>query len=68
MNGLGLCLAVQLSLGFGVASLLWPEKFLPLFDVLLFPWASSYRILRANSIAAILLSVVLFATLVVRVH
>jgi len=64
MNILGLCLLVQLSLAFGVAGLFWPEKLRPVFDVLMFPWAASYRSVRANSIAAIVLSVLLLARLV----
>ena len=64
MDYLGLCLFVQLSLAFGVAGLLWPDKFMSLFDVLMFPWAASYRTVRANSLAAIALSVVLLVKLV----
>lgn len=63
MNYLGLCLLVQLSLAFGVAGLLWPEKFMPLFDILMFPWAASYRAIRANSLGAIGLSLVLLIKL-----
>jgi hypothetical protein len=63
MDHLGLCLLVQLSLAFGVAGLLWPDKFIPLFDVLMFPWAASYRAVRANSLAAIGLSLVLLVKL-----
>jgi len=63
MNILGLCLAVQLCVAFGVAGLFWPEKILPLFDVLMFPWAASYRSVRANSIAALGLSALLLARL-----
>ena len=63
MNILGLCLVVQFCLAFGVAGLFWPEKIRPLFDVLMFPWAASYRALRANSIAAIGLSILLLARL-----
>jgi NADH:ubiquinone oxidoreductase subunit 3 (subunit A) len=37
---------------------------MPLFEVLLFPWAASYRALRANSLAAIGLSLLLMARLV----
>jgi hypothetical protein len=59
---------VQLSLMFGIAGLLWPEKFLPIFEVLMFPWAASYRIVRAHGVAAIALSVVLFAGLVLGVR
>ena len=53
MDILALCLVVQLCLAFGVAGLFWPEKIRPLFDVLMFPWAATYRSVRANSIAAI---------------
>ncbi|MGA8619277.1 MAG: hypothetical protein WB660_12265 [Candidatus Sulfotelmatobacter sp.] len=63
MNILALCLVVQFCLAFGVAGLFWPEKIMPLFDVLMFPWAASYRSVRANSIAAIGLSVLLLARL-----
>ncbi len=63
MNDLGLCLVVQLCLAFGVAGLFWPEKLMPFFAVLMFPWVASYRTIRANSLAAIGLSVLLFARL-----
>jgi hypothetical protein len=63
MNILGLCLVVQLSLAFGVAGLFWPEKIMPFFDVLMFPWAASHRSVRANSIAALGLSALLLARL-----
>lgn len=57
MNSLGVCLLVQMSLAFGVAGLLWPEKLMPVFDVLMFPWAASYRTVRTNSVAAIGISI-----------
>jgi len=63
MNILELCLVVQFCLAFGVAGLFWPERIMPLFDVLMFPWAATYRSVRANSIAAIGLSVLLLARL-----
>jgi hypothetical protein len=47
------------SLIFGLAGLLWPENFLVLFDVLMFPWPASSRVVRVNSIAAILLFLLL---------
>ncbi len=65
INDLGLCLLVQLCLSFGVAGLFWPEKLMPIFELLMFPWSASYRGLRANSIAAIGLSLLLFARLFV---
>lgn len=63
MNYLGLCLLAQMCLAFGVAGLLWPEKFMPIFDVLLFPWAASYRAVRVHSLGAIALSLVLLVKL-----
>jgi hypothetical protein len=68
MNILELCLVIQLFLAFGLAGLFWPEKFRPIFDVLLFPWAASYRAVRANSLAAIALSLLLLARLVMVVR
>jgi hypothetical protein len=63
MNVLESCLVVQLGLAFGLAGLFWPEKFMPLFEVLLFPWAATYRSVRANSLAAVALSLLLLAKL-----
>jgi hypothetical protein len=68
MSVLEMCAAVQFCLAFGVAGLLWPEKLMPVFEVLMFPWAASYRGIRANSIAAIGLSVLLFARLLTGVN
>jgi hypothetical protein len=64
MNVLELCFVIQSCLAFGLAGLMWPEKFRPFFEVLLFPWAASYRAVRVNSIAAIVLSGLLLARLV----
>jgi hypothetical protein len=63
MNILGLCVVLQVCLAFGVAGLFWPEKIMPFFDVLMFPWAASHRSVRANSIAALGLSALLLARL-----
>jgi hypothetical protein len=68
MSDLELCLLVQLCLSWGVAGLFWPEKLMPIFEVLTFPWSASYRGLRANSIAAIGLSVLLFARLLLSIR
>ena len=64
MNYLGECLLAQISLTFGVAGLLWPDKLMPLFGVLMFPWAASYRIIRVHSLAAIGVSLVILVKLV----
>lgn len=44
---------VQLNLIFGVAGLVWPEKFLPLYGVLMFPWPASQRAIRMHGLIAI---------------
>ena len=63
MNGTSVSLAVQLFLMAGIAGLLWPEKFMPAFEVLMFPWAASHKAVRLNSLAAIALSGLLFFNL-----
>ena len=64
MNHLLLSLIVQFSLAFGVAGLLWPERLVSFFDVLMFPWPATYKLVRANAWAAITLSLLLFVALV----
>ena len=66
MNHLVLSLAVQLSLAFGVAGLLWPEKLIAVFDVLMFPWPATHRMVRVNAWGALVLSVLLFLSIVAR--
>lgn len=63
MNHLLLSLVVQFALAFGTAGLLWPERLVPVFDVLMFPWPATYKLVRANAWAAILLSLLLFFAL-----
>jgi hypothetical protein len=55
----GLALIVQLSLGFGMAGLLWPEKVKDC-TILWYPWIPSYRAVRTSSIAAIAFSMLVF--------
>ncbi|HTM35646.1 MAG TPA: hypothetical protein VL156_02760 [Terriglobales bacterium] len=66
MNHLVLSLFVQLSLAFGVAGLLWPEKLVAVFDVLMFPWPATHKLVRANAWGAVVLSLLLFLTLISR--
>ena len=66
MKNLDIILFVQSALAFGVAGLLWPEKFMALFDVLMFPWPASYRTIRLNSLAAIALALLLGARILAR--
>jgi len=63
MNSFRLCLVIQLGLASGMAGLLWPDKFMPVFDVLMFPWAASYRMIRVHSISAIGLSLLLLGSI-----
>ena len=60
---LGLPVMVQLALAFGLGGLFWPEKLLPVFEVLMFPWIASPRTIRFNSIMALSLSLMLFLVL-----
>jgi hypothetical protein len=62
VNNLGLCFVVQLGLASGLAGLLWPDKFMPLFKILMFPWTASCRAIRANGITVIGLSLLLLVT------
>jgi hypothetical protein len=64
MNYLFLSLLTELSLALGVAGLFWPDKLLPLFEVLLFPWAASRRMIRAHSIGTIAAALLLFFKLI----
>jgi hypothetical protein len=68
MNTVSLSVVLELCMAFGMVGLLWPEKLMPLFLVLMFPWSATYRAIRANSIAAIGLSLLLLAVLVTSTH
>jgi hypothetical protein len=46
-------LIVQLNLVFGVAGLLWPDRLMPVFAVLMFPWPASHRAIRVHGVVAI---------------
>jgi hypothetical protein len=68
MNHLFLSLVVQLSLAFGVAGLLWPEKLVAVFDVLMFPWPATHRLVRVNAWGALFIAVLLFLAMIARLH
>lgn len=53
MGTLLFLLIVQLNLVFGVAGLVWPDKFMPLYGILMYPWPASYRAIRTHGIVAI---------------
>ena len=59
-------LVIQLSLAFGLAGLFWPEKLIEVFDVLMFPWPATHKLVRMNAWGAIALSALLFLRLLAR--
>ena len=61
-------LVVQLSLVFGVAGLLWPEKLVAVFDVLMFPWPATHKLVRANAWGALLLALFLFLAVLEKLY
>jgi hypothetical protein len=53
MENWGLCLLVQLYLMFGVSGLIWPERMMSTFELLMFPWPANHRVIRANGLIAV---------------
>jgi hypothetical protein len=68
MNHLVLSLVVQLSVAFGVAGLLWPEKLIAVFDVLMFPWPATHRMVRVNAWGSLCVALLLFLALMAKTH
>ena len=68
MNPMVQLMVVQLSLVFGVAGLLWPEKLVAVFDVLMFPWPATYKLVRANAWGALFLAALLLLAVVAKLH
>ena len=68
MNHLVLSLVVQMSLAFGVAGLLWPEKLVAVFDVLMFPWPATHKLVRANAWGALFVAFLLFLAMLAKLH
>ena len=50
MTLLALCLVMQVGLVFGLTGLMWPEKLMPAFGILMFPWRASHRVIRAQGV------------------
>jgi hypothetical protein len=53
MANLIFLLIVQLNLVFGIAGMVWPDKFMPLYGMLMFPWPASHRAIRVHGIVSI---------------
>lgn len=66
MHYLFLSVLIQLSLTFGLAGLFWPEKLIEVFDVLMYPWPATHKLVRMNAWGALALAVLLFLRLLVR--
>jgi hypothetical protein len=64
MNGMGLLVVVQLSLITGMAGLFWPEKMMPIFEILMFPIIPTQRTLRVHSLGALAVSFLLLVAIV----
>ena len=54
MENLIFYILVQLNLVFGLAGVVWPDKLMPVFGVLMFPWPASYRAIRTHGIVAVM--------------
>ena len=68
MEDLVFYIIVQLNLVFGVAGLVWPDKLMPVFGVLMFPWPASYRAIRTHGIVAIVGYVLVLGKLLLVSH
>lgn len=64
MHNVVVFLIAQFCFLFGLAGLFWPDKFLGVFDVLMFPFPASYQTVRNHCVGAIVLSLLLGALLV----
>jgi hypothetical protein len=64
MENLIFCIVVQLNLIFGIAGLVWPDKFMRLYGLLMFPWPASHRAIRTHGMVAILGYVLVLGKLV----
>jgi len=53
MENVVFLLIVQLNLVFGVAGLIWPDKLMPFYGVLMFPWPASHRAIRIHGVVSI---------------
>lgn len=53
MDKFAVCLLVQLYLMFGVSGLIWPERLMSTFELLMFPWPANHRVIRANGAIAV---------------
>jgi hypothetical protein len=68
MENLIFYIIVQLNLVLGIAGLVWPDKLMPVFGVLMFPWPASYRAIRTHGIVAIVGYILVLSKLLLLSH
>ena len=68
MANLVFYLIVQFNLIFGVAGLMWPDKLMPVFGLLMFPWPPTYRAIRIHGVVAVIGYLLVAAKLLVKAH
>jgi hypothetical protein len=61
-----LCVIVEVCLTFGLAGLFFPEKLMPIFEILMYPWTASNRLIRVQSLAALGVALLLLVSLRLR--
>ena len=54
MANLVFYLIVQFNLIFGVAGLMWPDRLMPVFGLLMFPWPPTHRAIRIHGGVAVI--------------
>jgi len=54
MANLVFYLIVQMNLILGLAGLMWPDKLMPVFGLLMFPWPPTYRAIRIHGVVAVI--------------
>ncbi|MGH9494136.1 MAG: hypothetical protein ACRD3B_03995 [Candidatus Sulfotelmatobacter sp.] len=64
MTLLALCLIMQVGLVFGLTGLIWPEKLMPAFGILMFPWRASHRVIRAQGLMIVSAYLALLARII----
>ena len=68
MENLVFYLIVQFNLIFGVAGLMWPDKLMPVFGLLMFPWPASHRAIRIHGIVAVAGYLLVLTEVLARAH
>ena len=68
MENLVVYLIVQVNLIFGVAGLMWPDKLMPVFGLLMFPWPPRHRAIRIHGIVAVVGYLLVVARILAQAH